>query len=318
VWAYAFHQDKASSVRVPVANVTLSSSAHLLRENTDSFSTLDFITGATQTVSKKRPLKQSIAGKSKYAGRNSKGIVERIEYDPNRTSRIAVVRWEEKGNVDRKNNFDFAERTLLPRMLTSPTMPMKCQFNFSSLPRMTESRKVVSSGPKIGHVVVGLPKGVSPYSSKATNEGTKPTNVRDVFLSAFSSLDPWVHRGRFTFVSKLGVPRMALAGSIPDFFVPRYKDVVLDTERLASDDEVKNWLKDSVVWDHKMKRTTVVSWKSVRREMLLIKLNIYFLGSGYVLVNLDFYACKVCRTRVDLFSYGHDSDLNGSPVLLEI
>ncbi|GJR58235.1 hypothetical protein Tco_1500397 [Tanacetum coccineum] len=35
-WAYAFHQDKASSVRVPVANVTLSSLAHLLRENTDS------------------------------------------------------------------------------------------------------------------------------------------------------------------------------------------------------------------------------------------------------------------------------------------
>ncbi|GKD14240.1 hypothetical protein Tco_1198647, partial [Tanacetum coccineum] len=35
-WAYVFHQDKASSVRVPVANVTLFSSAHLLRENTDS------------------------------------------------------------------------------------------------------------------------------------------------------------------------------------------------------------------------------------------------------------------------------------------
>ncbi|GJT11182.1 hypothetical protein Tco_0858224 [Tanacetum coccineum] len=35
-WAYAFHQDKASSVRVRVANVTLSSSAYLLRENTDS------------------------------------------------------------------------------------------------------------------------------------------------------------------------------------------------------------------------------------------------------------------------------------------
>ncbi|GKB03091.1 hypothetical protein Tco_0831180, partial [Tanacetum coccineum] len=29
-WAYAFHQDKASLVRVPVANVTLSSSAQLL------------------------------------------------------------------------------------------------------------------------------------------------------------------------------------------------------------------------------------------------------------------------------------------------
>ncbi|GJV85261.1 ribosomal protein L2 [Tanacetum coccineum] len=152
--------------------------------------------GCLEGVSKERPLKQFIARKSKSAGRNSKfRIVERIEYDPNRTSRIAVVRWEEKGNVYRKNNFDFAERTLPPRMLTSPTMPMKGQFNFSSLPGMTESRKVVSSGPKTGHVVVGLPNG-------------------------------------------LGVPRMALAGSRPDFFVPRYKDVVLDTERLTSDDEI--------------------------------------------------------------------------------
>ncbi|GKD11310.1 hypothetical protein Tco_1190995, partial [Tanacetum coccineum] len=36
-WAYAFHQDKASSVRVPVENVTLFSSVHLLQENTDLF-----------------------------------------------------------------------------------------------------------------------------------------------------------------------------------------------------------------------------------------------------------------------------------------
>ncbi|GJZ00410.1 hypothetical protein Tco_0517839 [Tanacetum coccineum] len=35
-WAYAFYQDRASSVKVPVANVTLFSSAQLLRENTDS------------------------------------------------------------------------------------------------------------------------------------------------------------------------------------------------------------------------------------------------------------------------------------------
>ncbi|GJV98056.1 reverse transcriptase domain, reverse transcriptase zinc-binding domain protein [Tanacetum coccineum] len=36
-WAYAFHQDMASSVRVPVENVTLFSLEHLLQENTDSF-----------------------------------------------------------------------------------------------------------------------------------------------------------------------------------------------------------------------------------------------------------------------------------------
>nr|GEY08682.1 hypothetical protein [Tanacetum cinerariifolium]GEY09475.1 hypothetical protein [Tanacetum cinerariifolium] len=35
-WVYAFHQDKASLVRVRVANVTFFSSAQLLRENTDS------------------------------------------------------------------------------------------------------------------------------------------------------------------------------------------------------------------------------------------------------------------------------------------
>ncbi|GKD78410.1 hypothetical protein Tco_1341031 [Tanacetum coccineum] len=34
-WAYAFHPDKASSVRVQVANVTLFSLVHLLRENND-------------------------------------------------------------------------------------------------------------------------------------------------------------------------------------------------------------------------------------------------------------------------------------------
>ncbi|GKF85007.1 hypothetical protein Tco_0249905, partial [Tanacetum coccineum] len=35
-WAYAFHQDRALLVRVPVANITLFSSAQLLQENTGS------------------------------------------------------------------------------------------------------------------------------------------------------------------------------------------------------------------------------------------------------------------------------------------
>ncbi|GKF60678.1 hypothetical protein Tco_0177464, partial [Tanacetum coccineum] len=34
-WANEFHQDKASSVRVPVANFTLQSSIQLQRRNTD-------------------------------------------------------------------------------------------------------------------------------------------------------------------------------------------------------------------------------------------------------------------------------------------
>ncbi|GJT07169.1 hypothetical protein Tco_1194074 [Tanacetum coccineum] len=35
-WAKEFHQDRASSIKVPVANFTLQSSVQLLRENTDS------------------------------------------------------------------------------------------------------------------------------------------------------------------------------------------------------------------------------------------------------------------------------------------
>ncbi|GKE42111.1 hypothetical protein Tco_1469395 [Tanacetum coccineum] len=49
-WAYAFHQNKASLVRVPVANVTLSSSAHLLRENTNSVHSNQQIRGSLGPV----------------------------------------------------------------------------------------------------------------------------------------------------------------------------------------------------------------------------------------------------------------------------
>ncbi|GJT03548.1 hypothetical protein Tco_0824717 [Tanacetum coccineum] len=53
-WACAFHQDKASSVKVPVANVTLFSSAHLLHENTYSVRSIQRIRPTAPSV----PLKQ--------------------------------------------------------------------------------------------------------------------------------------------------------------------------------------------------------------------------------------------------------------------
>lgn len=44
----------------------------------------------------------------------------------------------------------------------------------------------------------------------------------------------------------LGVPRMAVAGAKPEFFVPRMKDDVKENESLLLN-EVKRWDKDSVV-----------------------------------------------------------------------
>nr|KAJ0207149.1 hypothetical protein LSAT_V11C500288490 [Lactuca sativa] len=66
----------------------------------------------------------------------------------------------------------------------------------------------------------------------------------------------------------LGVPRMAVAGSKPKFFVPRMKDDVKENESFLLN-VVKRWDKDNVVWGHKMKRKAVVSWKSLRQRGIL-------------------------------------------------
>ncbi|CAH1418187.1 unnamed protein product [Lactuca virosa] len=161
-----------------------------------------------QNVSSERPLRQFVTGKDKSAGRNSKGritifhrgggakrsqrtidlkrntssvgVVERIEYDPNRTSRVAVVRWVEGAAVDR------------PKKINS------LQKNFTPPPR---------SYP--------------------------PSPSKDVFLSAFSSSNGKKrHDTPYSFVNVLGVPRMAVAGAKPEFFVPRMKDDVKENESL--------------------------------------------------------------------------------------
>nr|XP_043632494.1 60S ribosomal protein L2, mitochondrial [Erigeron canadensis] len=247
-------------------------------------------------ISSERPLRQFVSGKRRCAGRNSAGritifhrgggakrsqrtvdlkrntssvgVVERIEYDPNRTARIAVVRWDE---VDRHKRVNIVGETSLPRKVL-PAMDIKGQgrFAFSSLPGMPEDRKTVSSVPKRDYVVVGLPKGVmhgskSPFSSEAV---TQMANVKDVFLSAFSSSKGKGNNVPYSFVSSLGLPRMAIAGAKPDFFVPRMKNVAEENESLSSD-EIKKWDKDSIVWDHKMKRKAAVTWQSLRHQEML-------------------------------------------------
>ncbi|KAL8217034.1 hypothetical protein R6Q57_023871 [Mikania cordata] len=256
----------------------------------------------SQSISTERPLRQFVSGKGKSAGRNSAGritifhrgggakrlqrtidlkrntsavgVVERIEYDPNRTSRIAVVRWVEGAEIDHHKKVNTVENLAPPTCMFSPTMTVKGQFAFSYLPGMQEERKVASFGPKTNHLVVGLPKGIahgskSPFTSKATPAptpaGSQMTNVRDVFLSAFSSK---VDKTPYSFVTSLGLPRMAVAGAKPEFFVPRLKDDAKNNESLSLD-EIKMWDKDSIVWAHKMKRKAAVSWQSVKGHKML-------------------------------------------------
>ncbi|KAL4591919.1 hypothetical protein LXL04_004894 [Taraxacum kok-saghyz] len=247
-----------------------------------------------QNVSSERPLRQFLTGKDTSAGRNSKGritifhrgggakrsqrtidlkrntssvgVVERIEYDPNRTSRIAVVRWVDVSPVDqpKKVNPTFTF-TSPPKSL--PSISIKGQFSFSSIPGIIQDTKVEPSRSKSDHVVVGLPKGQLTSQSQSQTGG-QFTNVKDVFLSAFSYSNVKRHHSPYSFVNSLGVPRIAVAGAKPEFFVPRVKDDLRESESLMSN-EVKRWDKESEVWGHKMKRKAAVSWGSLREKGVL-------------------------------------------------
>ncbi|KAL7616285.1 hypothetical protein Lser_V15G03996 [Lactuca serriola] len=247
-----------------------------------------------------RPLRQFVTGKDKSAGRNSKGritifhrgggakrlqrkialkrntssvgVVERIEYELNRTSQIAVVRWVEGAAVDRPKKVNSLQKELHPTPKILPSISIKGQFSFSSIPGMLEDKKVESLRPKTDHVVVGLSKGSRTLSSQSQT-GIHMRNVKDILLSAFSSSNGKKrHDAPYSFVNVLGVPRMAVAGAKPKFFVPRMKDDVKGNESLLLY-EVKMWDKDSVVWGHKIKRKTDVSWESLRQRGILEVVN---------------------------------------------
>lgn len=74
---------------------------------------------------------------------SSIGIVERIEYDPNRSSRIALVRWIEGVLLRRQKKCNTIEEFAPPRFqrLEPTTATIFCLFSFSSLPGKVDQRK---------------------------------------------------------------------------------------------------------------------------------------------------------------------------------
>ena len=85
------------------------------------------------------------------------GIVERIEYDPNRSSRIAPVRWIEGVQLRRQRKCNTIEEFAPPRKILEPTTTtIRGLFSFSSLPGKVDQRKVAcfSPGPMAAYVVV--------------------------------------------------------------------------------------------------------------------------------------------------------------------
>ncbi|ERM99376.1 hypothetical protein AMTR_s00235p00022890 [Amborella trichopoda] len=129
-----------------------------------------------------RALRQQGRGGSKRLHRridlkrstSSMGIVERIKYDPNRSSRIALVRWIEGVLLRCQRRCNAIEEFALPiQILEHTTATINSLFSFSSLPRKVDQRKVACFSPGLmaAYVVVGLPTRV-PLLLKASTKAT--------------------------------------------------------------------------------------------------------------------------------------------------
>nr|YP_010890470.1 ribosomal protein L2 [Nepenthes khasiana]WAU46674.1 ribosomal protein L2 [Nepenthes khasiana] len=221
--------------------------------------------GGSKRLQRKLDLKRSTS---------SMGIVERIEYDPNRSSRIAPVRWIEGVQLRRQRKCNTIEEFAPPRKILEPTTTtIRGPFSFSSLPGKVDQRKVAcfSTGLMAAYVVVGLPTRMppwakSPFTSKSAE--SKKTCVKDVFFSAFSSPKTKGETFAFSFGSSFGFPRIAVAGAKPAFFAPRMRDKVRGKNTFSLF-EVRKWRTHSILWAHRIKRKAALSWQSFRRQETL-------------------------------------------------
>ena len=207
---------------------------------------------------------------------SSIGIVERIEYDPNRSSRIAPVRWIEGVQLQlrRQRKCNTIEEFAPPRKILEPTTTtIRGLFSFSFLPRKVDQRKVACFSPGLmaAYVVVGLPTRMPPWSkspftttskSKGAGRKRKITCAKDVFFSAFSSPKAKGETASLSFGSSCGFPRIAVAGAKPAFFAPRMREKVRGSDssldqrgkNTLSLCEIRKWRTHSILWAHRIKR----------------------------------------------------------------
>uniref|UniRef100_UPI003001F877 ribosomal protein L2 n=1 Tax=Rhodomyrtus tomentosa TaxID=98583 RepID=UPI003001F877 len=200
---------------------------------------------------------------------SSMGIVERIEYEPNRSSRIAPVRWIEGVSLRKLNTIE--EFAPPPKILEPTTTTIRGLFSFSSLPGKDDQIKVACFSPGLmaAYVVVGLPTRMSPWSKSpftSKGAGSKKTCAKDVFFSAFSSPKAKGETASLSFGSSFCFPRIAVAGAKPAFFAPRMREDKLRGKNTFSLCEVRKWGTHSILWAHRIKRKAALSWQSFRRQ----------------------------------------------------
>nr|AND50539.1 ribosomal protein L2 [Sphagnum orientale]AND50853.1 ribosomal protein L2 [Sphagnum falcatulum]UQM88493.1 ribosomal protein L2 [Sphagnum subsecundum] len=179
---------------------------------------------------------------------SSMGIVERIEYDPNRSSWIALVRWIE-GVLCSRKRFALSKANSQRKENAWPFLGRREKnlfffgllFSFSSLPDKAQRKKYVFFSAL--------------YSPKAKKKA--------------ATLGP--------FGSFLTLPRIALAGAKPAFFALQSKDFRGDNT--FSQSESQRWKTYSIFWAQKIERKAL-SWLKKKNDFFAAhknqKNNIFF------------------------------------------
>ncbi|KAG2269796.1 hypothetical protein Bca52824_064351 [Brassica carinata] len=185
---------------------------------------------------------------------SSMGIVESIEYDPNRSSQIAPVRWI-KGLPEKMNTIE----ELAPRKILESTTNTISGLFCSLSCREGGSKKgsLLLSWTDGAYVVVGLPTECLLWRRK------HKTLVKDVFFSAFSSPMAKRETASLAFASSFGFPRIAVAGVPTAFLAPNETESERKARSLFARSEVEN---DSILWAHRIKGKAGLSWQSFRRQ----------------------------------------------------
>ncbi|CAN1346653.1 60S ribosomal protein L2, mitochondrial [Linum perenne] len=189
---------------------------------------------------------------------SSIGVVERIEYDPNRSSRIALVRWIEGGRYSPPK---FKEpKELLHQYGTAEPISTASQAKYalSSMARNVDQRTVAYCSPVTAKsLVVGHP------SSKPFLKGTsvQRTSVRDIFLTAFSRNRKGKGESAAPSERCQALPRIAVVGAQPNFFAPQLREEAEGKTAFAIS-EINKYKKQSSTWDNRNKRKAAIPWQS--------------------------------------------------------
>ncbi|RCV10879.1 hypothetical protein SETIT_2G143900v2 [Setaria italica] len=159
---------------------------------------------------------------------SSLGIVERIEYDPNRSSSIALVRWVQGVHFRRPKIPQ--EPSTESQILESTTADISGRFSLAPLSGRVHKEKEASSAL---------------YSSASS-----------ALYSSLGNGDvPSVNTG-----ASMSLPRIALAGAKPTFFAQvRGNEEGKQTFSLSG---IQKWATDDVLWAQRMKRQAALSWQN--------------------------------------------------------